>query len=160
MHIHQAQVHIDFKYYSITNIIIILTMSLLFKKNSLMPLIILLSLLAITISTPLVHQQLTINRNPPTTAPSSSCQLHIRNSHEILDIKTNCKEGNTSAAYQQLSKWINTKSAYFIKQDSEDWLGYRYFKAPTHYKFNEYNLSEFKLTLEALLLKNEVSLQL
>ena len=102
----------------------------------------LLMMLIVALST-----QSSINRlHISGTQEKPSCTLRVVNTHEIIDLRTDCdlslaKKGEIDST---LLKLINFNASYLIKEGSTV-RGYRYFKDPHNYKFKEYDFNAISL---------------
>jgi hypothetical protein len=89
--------------------------------------------------------QSSINRlNITGTQDKPFCTLRVINTHEIIDLRTDCdlyfaKNGEID---NTLLKLINLNASYLIK-DGTTVRGYRYFKDPHNYKFKEYDFNAY-----------------
>lgn len=96
-----------------------------------------MKLLLLSLLLELVLSQSLINRLKIVGDESAAgCWLKLRNTEEIIDLRTNCRlpNGTDSPKYQTLLNFIKPKASYLIK-NGEEVRGYRYFKDPLNYKF-------------------------
>ena len=109
-----------------------------------------LLILAIAIT---VYSQETINKVTIRGGLDSvfGCWLTLRNSEQLLDIRTNCMIGNATdrTRFSQLVELIPVKKAYYFKNQVDGEIrGYRYVKDPLNYYFKLYNFEIYNQVLK------------
>ena len=78
----------------------------------------------------------------------SLCWLHIHNSHQLLDFRTNCPLNLTQQqAFKSMTQFLLPKKTYLFTEEGKDIHGYRYIKDPLNYYYQYYNFEAYHLTL-------------
>jgi hypothetical protein len=73
--------------------------------------------------------------------PQAHCWFTIRNSEQLLDLRTNCPIGNQTErlGFNLLLQLVPSGKAYFFRVNGTEIRGYRYIKDPQNYFFKFYD---------------------